>query len=555
MVDGAPFNGNLNTISQDQIESMSVLKDASSTALYGSRGANGVILITTKKGKLNSPARVNFSTSLGFADQAVKFHDFLDADQYMELSWESLRNRNMTDGMTPQEAANAASNGLVEHLGYNPYNNAIPVEPDGRLVSTARKWNTNWEDRIMNRNALRQQYGLTVSGGSEKTTYFFSANYLAQEGAVKTSDFNRATTRLNIDTRVNGWLSLGLGSSYSTQVQNYPEQSGSAIRGYYYHQLVLEFAPAYSVAPDFPAPPVYTELSLEGHPMSRTQEVYDLILEDLQFAVENVGISRLDKSYINKNVAHAMLAQVYQVMGNWEDAETAANAAYGGDLSSALVSGSYANGFNDLSVGEWIWGLPQYDDQSQYYYSAPHVQTDHSVESYQNAYFNNEFVNLFSGTDIRKLFNNYYEVEESSFRHWVTSKFAFTFDADIPIIRTAEMILIEAEAKYRNGDAGGAHGLLYAIQQNRDPKAIKSSNTGEDLLEEILLERRKELYAEIGVEWFDAKRLQRGISRSGNHRVGSSADLAPNDKKFYLKIPQSEIDANANIDGSVNENR
>lgn len=330
---------------------------------------------------------------------------------------------------------------------------------------------------------------------------------------------------------------------------------GRAIRGYYYHQLVLEFAPAYSVAPDFPAPPVYTELSLEGHSMSRTQEVYDLILEDLQFAIENVGTSRLDKSYINKNVAHAMLAQVYQVMGNWEDAETAANAAYGGDLSSALVSGSYANGFNDLSVGEWIWGLPQYDDQSQYYYSAPHVQTDHSVESYQNAYFNNEFVNLFSGTDIRKLFNNYYEVEKSSFRHWVTSKFAFTFDADIPIIRTAEMILIEAEAKYRNGDAGGAHDLLYAIQQNRDPKAVKSSNTGEDLLEEILLERRKELYAEIGVEWFDAKRLQRGISRSGNHRVGSSADLAPNDKKFYLKIPQSEIDANVNIDGSVNENR
>lgn len=244
VVDGAPFNGNLNTISQDQIESMSVLKDASSTALYGSRGANGVILITTKKGKLNSPARVNFSTSLGFADQAVKFHDFLDADQYMELSWESLRNRNMTDGMTPQEAANAASNDLVEHLGYNPYNNAIPVGPDGRLVSTDRKWNTNWEDRIMNRNALRQQYGLTVSGGSDKTTYFFSANYLAQEGSVKTSDFNRATTRLNIDTRVNGWLSLGLGSSYSTQVQNYPEQSGSA------YQSAIQWI--YSVSPIYP---------------------------------------------------------------------------------------------------------------------------------------------------------------------------------------------------------------------------------------------------------------------------------------------------------------
>ena len=91
------------------------------------------------------------------------------------------------------------------------------------------------------------------------------------------------------------------------------------------------------------------------------------------------------------------------------------------------------------------------------------------------------------------------------------------------------------------------------MQSNRDVNAVKSTNTGADLLEEILLERRKELYAEIGVEWFDAKRLVRGITRDGNQRV--LVTLVPNDKRFFLKIPQNEIDSNDNIDESVNDNR
>ena len=84
---------------------------------------------------------------------------------------------------------------------------------------------------------------------------------------------------------------------------------------------------------------------------------------------------------------------------------------------------------------------------------------------------------------------------------------------------------------------------------------MASGNSGEALIEEILVERRKELYGEMGVEWFDAKRLRRGITRTGNQRLKSAANLLPDDKKFYLKIPQKEIDANDFIDNSVNTNR
>lgn len=102
------------------------------------------------------------------------------------------------------------------------------------------------------------------------------------------------------------------------------------------------------------------------------------------------------------------------------------------------------------------------------------------------------------------------------------------------------MILIEAEALYHR-DPVAAPDLLYDLQVNRDSNAVQSENSGQDLLEEILLERRKESYAEIGVEWFDAKRLRRGITRDPIHRV--VVDLAPDENKFFLNIPESEIDA------------
>ncbi len=329
-----------------------------------------------------------------------------------------------------------------------------------------------------------------------------------------------------------------------------------ALRAFYYHQLVLEFCPAYSVDPGYPAPPIYVGATTEGNPMSTTQEVYDLILEDLSYAVDHLGASRLDKSFVNINVANAFLAQVHQVMGNWAEAEQAAFAAYGGDVDMALDADNYNDGFNSLSSVEWIWGLPQYDDQSAYYFSAPHAQADHYVLSYQGTYFNNDFVALFSASDARNIFvGGAYGSTPANWYHWITTKFSFTFDADIPVIRTAEMILLEAEAKFRQGDEPGAHALLYALQVERDPNAVQSTNTGNALLEEILVERRKELYAEMGVEWFDAKRLGRAITRTGNHRVGAQANLTANDKKFFLKVPQDEIDANDKIDETVNIDR
>ncbi|NJW54776.1 TonB-dependent receptor plug domain-containing protein, partial [Salinimicrobium oceani] len=107
IVDGAPFNGNINSISADQIESMNVLKDAASTALYGSRGANGVIVITTKRGSLNTAPTIRLTAVGGFSTPAVETHEVLGTNQYMQWAWEARRNTNIANG---QNSATAGQN-------------------------------------------------------------------------------------------------------------------------------------------------------------------------------------------------------------------------------------------------------------------------------------------------------------------------------------------------------------------------------------------------------------------------------------------------------------
>ncbi|MEP0214078.1 MAG: RagB/SusD family nutrient uptake outer membrane protein [Cellulophaga sp.] len=324
-----------------------------------------------------------------------------------------------------------------------------------------------------------------------------------------------------------------------------------ALRGFYYFQLALEFQEGYTSSNrDLPAPPIYTELSTEGKPMGTLGELYDFIVEDLTTAVSTLSEDRLGKSYVNVNVANGILARVYLAMSNWDGAEDAANAAYGGNVAAVLDPDSYGNGFDDISNVEWIWGNPQTGDQSNYYYNAPSAFVDPINPAYNNIYINEFFANEFTATDAR---NTFTYGTATDFTKVTSTKFVFAFSSDIVLMRTPEMILIEAEAKFRQGDEIGARDLMYELQSNRDPSAVKSTNTGSALEEEILLERRKEMYGEFGVEWFDAKRLQRGIVRTPNHRIVKT--LEPNDKRFYLKIPQVEIDANENIDDSVNSGR
>lgn len=231
VLDGVPFNGELSSISQDQIKSISILKDAASAALYGSRAANGVILITTKKGGKSKETQVTVSSRGGVSQLAVQQHQLVDSKKYYELSWEALKNKYVyTDSKSDAEARDLATKNLLTLFGgYNSTKSNQPVGIDGNFDSnTDLLWETDWLEEINRDQATYIDHTVSVSGGGKKSTYFASVNYLDYDGLVKNSNFERSTARLNFTTELKEWLEFGSNNSFSVSKQNNPQQSGSS---------------------------------------------------------------------------------------------------------------------------------------------------------------------------------------------------------------------------------------------------------------------------------------------------------------------------------------
>lgn len=184
----------LSNINPSDIESMEILKDAAATAIYGSRAANGVVLITTKKGK-RGKARVNYDGWVGFT-QPTRIWSMLNAEQYMMIKNEGLSNVGAAPRYLPS------------------YTN------DGKLI------NTNWAD-VIYRQGVSHSHNLNVAGANEYTSYFFSIGYTNQQGMIRKNDFDRKTIRFNVDHKVNNWMSVGVNSSYANELNEAAINSGS----------------------------------------------------------------------------------------------------------------------------------------------------------------------------------------------------------------------------------------------------------------------------------------------------------------------------------------
>ncbi|MCP1997457.1 TonB-dependent receptor [Flavobacterium sp. HSC-61S13] len=231
VVDGVPYDGTLSSIAASDIESITVLKDAASATLYGSRAANGVIMVTTKQGRKNSPTSLEITSKYGFSSLARRDYDQLNTNQYFELYWEALRNSRLDNQFTPAQAAQYATDNIVGRIGINPYgtNNPQPVGVDGKLTPGLQPlWNDDWRDAL-SQSAHYKEINLRVSGGGENSRYFISGGYLDDQGAVIESGFKRYNFRTNITSDVKDWLQVGLNVSGTHSIQNYPKQDDSAI--------------------------------------------------------------------------------------------------------------------------------------------------------------------------------------------------------------------------------------------------------------------------------------------------------------------------------------
>lgn len=234
VVDGVPYRFGLSSINPNDIESLVVSKDATANSLYGSRAANGVILITTKKGN-KGKANINFQTKLGVNTRAIPNMDIVtDPAQYYEYAWTAIYNKALDESGNETQARQYASDNLISRLN-NYMNYAIPegtalVDPlTGKLNPEARLlYHDDWED-ILLQPAFRQEYNLSISGGNQKTDYYLSIGYLDDPSYVVASEFHRYSARFNINTQATSWLKVGMGGAYTNRYSNAPNYAGGTV--------------------------------------------------------------------------------------------------------------------------------------------------------------------------------------------------------------------------------------------------------------------------------------------------------------------------------------
>ncbi len=267
ILDGSPFDGDLNLINNQDIESMTVLKDAASTALYGSRGANGVIIITTKKGKTDGRANVTVDARWGVNTRAQQDYDLItNPGQYYEMYYGALRNyfvneKGLVNPVTAhRQTARMMINDGSLGLGYNIYtmgDGGDLIGADGKLNPTAtlgRIVNYNGQEYYLRsddwldasyKNSFRQEYNISATGGNQFSSFYASVNYLDNEGISANSNFERLASRMKADIQAKPWLKLGGNLSYNHYKSDYLGNDGSSNSSGNVFAIASQIAPIY----------------------------------------------------------------------------------------------------------------------------------------------------------------------------------------------------------------------------------------------------------------------------------------------------------------------
>ncbi|CAM3729755.1 SusC/RagA family TonB-linked outer membrane protein [Mucilaginibacter galii] len=280
IIDGAQNENSIANLNPDDVESISVLKDASSTALYGAKAANGVVIITTKKGRKNN-GQLSVRALQGLSYRGVPEYDLMNAYQYYPTEWMALRNSLVTSGIS-RENANILASGLgtrdalnrqvfngsnyldvsqtlgsviangVYTQSNNPFSGVASnqiVDVNGNLNPNAvlRYDNMDWTD-VIKRVGRRGDYGLNYSGGNDKSDYFVSLGYLNEQGFTIKSDYGRFTGRINVNHQATSWLKTGLNINGAITKSNQANDgtSGSIINPFNFSRSIGPVYPVYA---------------------------------------------------------------------------------------------------------------------------------------------------------------------------------------------------------------------------------------------------------------------------------------------------------------------
>lgn len=338
-----------------------------------------------------------------------------------------------------------------------------------------------------------------------------------------------------------------------------------ALRGYFHFMLARIYGPTYVGHTSEPSIPISAkELSSKRN---TTEEVYTQIVSDLRKGIEELeGYTRPNKEMIDKQVAQSFLADVYLEMGNYKEAAIQARAARQGYA--LLDKAGWQNGFYEISQNETMWGADLNPELTTYiatFFGLYDNTNDDGYSSGGNISIDRRLYESIPATDYRKEMYAGSEGQEFTAPNAkgapVTTKYgpfiSFKFrdltpgrtSGDYIYLRSALLYYIEAEALAKSGNEAGAKDVLFEITSKRDPQYSKSTKTGQALIDEIILQKRIELWGE-GFAWFDLKRLKLGVVRNypgTNHPGYGRFNIPAGDNRFLFMIPQAEVDANPDI--------
>ena len=271
VVDGVPFTGNIAGINNQDIESMSFLKDAAATSLYGNRGANGVIIITTKKGKRGRTV-FNLDTKSGVAMRGIPEYDISNnVGEYYEYYYNILKNSEIAGGATAAEAHQAALDGLItggQGLGYNVTNvpNSQLIDGNGRFNPNASVlYQEDWKDYLF-REGFYTNTHFSASGATDQSSFFYSLGYESNDTYMVNSQWEKVTGRMKVDSKLGDRLKFGGNLGYSFMKQNAPDGFDGSTAYSNPFQWTRFIAPIYPVhAYNADGSPIYTALGAQAY--------------------------------------------------------------------------------------------------------------------------------------------------------------------------------------------------------------------------------------------------------------------------------------------------
>ncbi|KMQ68286.1 carbohydrate-binding protein SusD [Chryseobacterium sp. FH2] len=364
----------------------------------------------------------------------------------------------------------------------------------------------------------------------------------------------------------------------SQEKKNQVKGQAKTLRAFCYLNLASFYQFSYLKDKTALTAPIYTEpTTTNSKPNKRAslEEIYTLIKSDLTDADQLLqNYTRNNKDKIDKAVVNGLLARTYLNTGEWAKAATAAKAARAGYP--LMTAEKYKEGFNDISNGEWIWGHGQTQEQSSESYAFHFLDVSSSGSYYYSFMADPYFKDLFDTNDIRySLFSWDGLPGREGLLRYAKFKFKANLIADIVYMRAAEMYLIEAEAEARNGNITNAVAVLNELKSARNANLYIGSLTQENVVKEVLIERRKELFGE-GFSLSDIIRTQGTVVRKPytnsigqaiqvqittpdgtvksvngrGHTIYAFPDqsaFAPNSRYYLFSIPQKEVENNPNL--------